>query len=160
MKTKMLIKEQNGAAVVEFAIVLPLLVLLLCGIIEFGLLFYNKQVITNASREGARAGIIAYDSDDPPGTHFSTDAQIIDIVEKYCEDHLITINNPHDNVDISFSSNGIPDPVRTDPTNFAFETPFTVTVEYDYHFLFSSVLGLGATMKIPGKTTMLKQQSL
>ncbi len=159
MKKKMFIKDQNGAAVVEFAIVLPLLVLLFCGMIEFGLLFYNKQVITNASREGARAGIIAYDRDDPPGTHFSTDAQIIDIVEKYCEGHLITINNPHDNVDISFSSNGIPDPDRTDHC-FTFETPFTVTVEYDYHFLFSSVLGLGATMKIPGKTTMLKQQSL
>jgi len=161
MKTPKIIKSEKGTAVVEFAIVLPLLVLILGGIIEFGLLFYNKQVITNASREGARAGIIAYDIDAPPGTHFFTDDQIkIDIVEKYCEDHLITINNPHDNVKISFSPDDIPDPDRTDPTSFTFETPFTVTVEYDYHFLFPSVLKLGSTMTISGMTTMLKQQSL
>lgn len=49
---------ENGAAAIEFALVLPILVLLVCGIIEFGLMFYNKQMITNASREGARAGIV------------------------------------------------------------------------------------------------------
>ena len=51
--------SQKGASLVEFALVLPLLMLILWGIIEFGLLLYNKQVITNASREGARAGIVA-----------------------------------------------------------------------------------------------------
>ena len=49
----MLRHNQKGAALIEFAIVLPLLLLLVFGAIEFGLLFYNKQVITNASREGA-----------------------------------------------------------------------------------------------------------
>jgi Flp pilus assembly protein TadG len=53
MKPKMIIKDQNGGAVVEFAIILPLLIALLFGIVEFGLLLYNKQIITNASREGA-----------------------------------------------------------------------------------------------------------
>ena len=45
--------SQKGASLVEFALVLPLLMLILLGMIEFGLLLYNKQVITNASREGA-----------------------------------------------------------------------------------------------------------
>jgi Flp pilus assembly protein TadG len=54
MKTKMMIRDQNGGAAVEFAIILPLLIALLFGIVEFGLLLYNKQIITNASREGAR----------------------------------------------------------------------------------------------------------
>jgi Flp pilus assembly protein TadG len=53
MKTKMMIRDQNGGAAVEFAIILPLLIALLFGIVEFGLLLYNKQIITNASREGA-----------------------------------------------------------------------------------------------------------
>ena len=57
MKKKIIIKDQRGAAVVEFAIVLPLLVLMVIGICEFGLLWYNSQVIINASREGARAAI-------------------------------------------------------------------------------------------------------
>ncbi|MGD8892889.1 MAG: pilus assembly protein, partial [Desulfobacterales bacterium] len=61
MKRKILIEDQNGATVVEFAIILPLLIVFLFGIIEFGLLLYNKQVITNASREGARAGLVVRD---------------------------------------------------------------------------------------------------
>ena len=53
------INDQKGAVAVEFAFVLPLLVVLLVGIMEFGLILYNQQVITNACREGARAGIVA-----------------------------------------------------------------------------------------------------
>ena len=52
--------DQKGVAAVEFAIVLPFLVLLICGTIEFGLMFYNKQVITNASREGVRSMITGF----------------------------------------------------------------------------------------------------
>ena len=52
------IKNQKGAALVEFAIVLPLLLVLVFGMIEFSIMFYDKAVITNASREGARAGIV------------------------------------------------------------------------------------------------------
>ena len=54
----MKIREQRGGAAVEFAIVLPVLVLLIFGMIEFSTLLYDKGVITNASREGARAGIV------------------------------------------------------------------------------------------------------
>ena len=52
--------SQKGAAMVEFALILiPLLMLITFGIIEFGMFMYNQQVLTNASREGARAGIVA-----------------------------------------------------------------------------------------------------
>ena len=52
-----LTQNQKGAAAVEFAIIFPLLVTLAFGIIELSVLFFNKAMITNASREGARAGI-------------------------------------------------------------------------------------------------------
>jgi len=48
-----------GLSVVEFAIILPLLFLLIFGILDFSVLLYNKAIITNASREGARFGIVA-----------------------------------------------------------------------------------------------------
>ena len=51
-------QHQKGAVAVEFALILPVLVLLLFGIVEFSLLMYNKQILTNASREGARYGIV------------------------------------------------------------------------------------------------------
>ena len=55
----MITKSQNGAAAVELGIILPLLILVLFGIIEFALLLFNQQIITNAAREGARAGIVS-----------------------------------------------------------------------------------------------------
>ncbi len=47
-------KNQEGAGLVEFAVLAPLLVVLLFGLLEFGQSLYAKEVLTNASREGAR----------------------------------------------------------------------------------------------------------
>jgi hypothetical protein len=51
-------KGEGGAVAVEFALCLPMLVTLFAGLIDFGLALYFQEVITNASREAARAGII------------------------------------------------------------------------------------------------------
>jgi Flp pilus assembly protein TadG len=47
-------RSQSGTAMLETAIVLPLLLLLLFGIFEFGLAFARMQALTNAAREAAR----------------------------------------------------------------------------------------------------------
>src|SRR3954470_19522556 len=49
---------RRGAAVVEFAVVSPLLVLLLLGMIECGRMIMVQQTITTAAREGARTAIV------------------------------------------------------------------------------------------------------
>lgn len=51
-------RAEQGVASVEFALLLPLLMALLMGTVELGLVLYDKAVITHASREGARAGIV------------------------------------------------------------------------------------------------------
>ena len=48
-------RSERGANLVEFAIVLPLLVLILAGMVDVGHAFNSYMVITNAAREGARA---------------------------------------------------------------------------------------------------------
>jgi Flp pilus assembly protein TadG len=53
-------RDRPGTAVVEMAIVLPLLLMLTIGAIEYGLLFLNAQQITNAARQGARIAILNY----------------------------------------------------------------------------------------------------
>ncbi len=53
----------EGAALVEFAVVLPLMLLVLFGMIDFGLLFQRYQVVTNAAREGARIAVLPGYSD-------------------------------------------------------------------------------------------------
>lgn len=45
---------QKGQSIVETALILPIIILILTGIIDFGLMFNNYLVITNASREAAR----------------------------------------------------------------------------------------------------------
>lgn len=47
-------KNTRGQALVEFALILPLLLLLMFGIIEFGRAFFQKNITINAAREGAR----------------------------------------------------------------------------------------------------------
>jgi Flp pilus assembly protein TadG len=47
---------QRGAAAIEFALVLPLLLTLVMGAIDWGWYFFIDQLVTNAAREGARAG--------------------------------------------------------------------------------------------------------
>jgi len=52
------INNREGQAAVELAIVLPLLILILCGIVDFGWMFTNQNIIDHCAREGARYGII------------------------------------------------------------------------------------------------------
>jgi Flp pilus assembly pilin Flp len=55
-------RDQEGAAAVEFALLLPLLVLLLFGMIEFGLAFNTRIQATNAAREAARQAVVGIDN--------------------------------------------------------------------------------------------------
>jgi hypothetical protein len=54
-------RGEDGAAAVEFALLLPLLVLLLFGFIQFGAAFNTRIQATNAAREAARAAVVGID---------------------------------------------------------------------------------------------------
>lgn len=51
-------RRERGAAAVELAIVLPLLVLVIMGLVDFGRLFFAQIGLASASREGARAASV------------------------------------------------------------------------------------------------------
>jgi hypothetical protein len=132
------IASQKGASAVEFALILPLLMLILWGIIEFGLVLYNKQVITNASREGARAGIVAATArlipgptTPPPASSCVTSnpadpVSISCVVGQYCRNHLISFSTTLTNPQVAVSGYA---------SDAAFGTNLTVTVSYTYQFL-------------------------
>jgi Flp pilus assembly protein TadG len=50
--------SDRGQAVIEMALTLPLLLLVVFGIFDFGFMFQRYEVITNAAREGARLGVL------------------------------------------------------------------------------------------------------
>lgn len=72
MRTR-LTRNERGAALIEAAITIPLMLLLSVAIFEFGRAYQTWQVLTNAAREGARVAIIS-------GT---TDAQVRSAVNNY-----------------------------------------------------------------------------
>ena len=132
-------RNKRGASAVEFALILPLLVCLLLGIVEFGLLMYNKAVITNASREGARAGIVFSPRPD--------EAAIKQVVSDYADTHVVTFDPNKPKPSTSLGANGSCD---------AFGEDLTVDVAYPYQFLVFSglvnLLGPGGAM--PGTVTL------
>ncbi len=50
--------DERGSALMESAIVLPMILLVMVGIFELGRAFQTWQVLTNAAREGARAAVV------------------------------------------------------------------------------------------------------
>jgi Flp pilus assembly protein TadG len=50
--------SEQGSELIEFAIVAPILMLLIAGIVDFGMLFRTYEAVTNAAREGARVGVL------------------------------------------------------------------------------------------------------
>jgi len=51
-------RDRRGTAVIEFAVVAPVFVMLVFGMIEYGRMVMVQQLLTNASREGARMGVL------------------------------------------------------------------------------------------------------
>jgi Flp pilus assembly protein TadG len=52
---------ERGVVMLEFVLIAPILLLLLCAIFDFGDAFFIKQIVTNAAREGARYGVVYAD---------------------------------------------------------------------------------------------------
>ena len=51
-------RRREGQSLVEFAIILPVFLLILAGIVDFGLGLYSQMTVINAAREGARLGVV------------------------------------------------------------------------------------------------------
>lgn len=82
--------SEKGQALVEFALVLPILILLVCGICEFGWLFGNQILANNACREAARYAAVYYKDDGL--TAVRTEAQ--NIAQNYSTAFNATIPTP------------------------------------------------------------------
>lgn len=137
-KTKLL-KNQNGAVAVAFSIILLLFLTLVFGIIEFGLLLFNKQVITNAGREGTRYGIVVR-------IPRRSDDKVVEEVKNYSESHLVTFGDGTLDIHLErkdADGNFLGNDADGNPILGQWGDYLTVTVTYPYDFLFLSGLGIG-----------------
>ncbi|KXS37906.1 MAG: TadE family protein [Halomonadaceae bacterium T82-2] len=139
--------KQHGAETVEFAISASLLFLLLFGIIEFSVALFDKATLTNASREGARTGILFR-----PGPRDLTaeDAAITAAVQDYADQYLISLGGAAAmSVDIQRQD-------LTGDATFNAGDALQVTVDYPYHFLLlpDFVGNLGGIINLNATTVM------
>jgi Flp pilus assembly protein TadG len=133
--------SQRGTSAVEFALILPLFILLLCGIIELSIALYDKAVLVNASREGARAGIVLRNPK-------LTNAQIQSIVLAYTQNTLITLGS---------DSTPTVTVVQSNPA--VFPNPISVTVTYTFSgFGFGPMLSaFNVPIVLTSTTTMINE---
>ena len=110
---KKLRRSKRGQSLVEIALILPILLIILFGILEFGRVFHSYLVITHAAREGARYGIISKD---------------VDEIKQKVQDASPGITLNLSDIDVNPS------------TNLTAGVPLTISVEYQVD-LFTPVLG-------------------
>lgn len=125
----------------EFALILTILLMVLLGIIEMSLALYDKAILTNASREGARAGIVL-------SSPKMSDAQIRAVVLNYTNGALISLGT---------TTAPTVTVVQSNPASFP--NPLRVTVSYTYKGLgVGTLLGaLGAPIVLTGSTSMVNE---
>jgi hypothetical protein len=130
-------RNRRAAAAVEFAVVAPVFFLMIFGMIEYGRMVMVQQVITNASREGARLAVL----DGASKTEIET--RVDEYLTSASIDTTLAV------VEV------LPDP----PTNAAFGDPITVTVSIP----FAEVSWLPSPMYLGGKTltatTVMRRES-
>ena len=115
------LNNEKGLATMEFALILPVLLFLVMGIIDFGMLMTSRASMVSASREGARAGIVV-------GVPSVTEAEIATVVR-----NALT-NSGWDRYEVASAI------VNVNGAGGAFGTDLTVVVNSNYSFLVLSKL--------------------
>jgi Flp pilus assembly protein TadG len=116
-RTDRLRRSDAGSVSLEFAILLPFLIMVLVGIIDGNLMLYDKVAITNAARAGARAGTVLKVSP-------LTTSQIAAITAASARSNLVTNGNP-----------ASPIVTVTQPSGTISGSPLQVAVSYTYQGL-------------------------
>jgi len=141
--------NERGASAVEFAIILPLLVLILWGIIEFSILLYDKAMITNLSREAARAAIVFGNRDFTLGqlqTWLEGDPYVSGIKARYTEQL------------VSFKPGGgvLPPQMSVVAAGTGAGSTIAIDVTYDYNWLYFPSW-FGAVKTLTARTAMRRE---
>jgi Flp pilus assembly protein TadG len=120
---------ERGAAVVELALLLPLLTILILGLIDLGLIVREHQILQNAAREGARFSALPQNNKLNKTTteQAQIDTDIKARVTAYAQGERITIDPNNITIDQSFLI----------PTGSSTEHGSQIVVLYNRSLLFS-----------------------
>jgi Flp pilus assembly protein TadG len=152
-------KSSNGQTMVEFAFILVLLLILVLGIMEFAIVLYDKAVLTDGCREGARAGVVFRADSNTFDYSPLTAAEIRTIVGNYLQDRLVTFGTGFDastDVTPQWSSDGGTTWNSILPTSPGSGDLLRVDVVFTYRFLGLPQLGAlsGPTLGMAARSIM------
>jgi Flp pilus assembly protein TadG len=88
------IRDEQGQTMTEFALVLPVLALLLFGVMQFGILFNNYITLTDAVRAGARKAAVSRQASDPKGDTEKAERAAADTLNQQKLTVTVTPNTP------------------------------------------------------------------
>jgi len=149
----------DGQTLVEFVLIFILLLAVVFGIIEFALISFDKVMITHASREAAREGVLF--RVDPVTYDYSplTDTEIKNAVNDSIQNNLVTFGAPFDaNTDVtaSWSADGGSTWTSTLPTEAGTGEMLRVEVRFSYSYLLlPNFLNFGgSTLNLTSSSTM------
>ncbi len=141
MKSCTILRRQNGSSAVEAAIILSFFMLIVFGIVEWSLYLYNDHIITDASRRGARRGIVQ-------ASPKISEGEIQATVLSYTGDNLVTFGTQ---TPPSVAVKNLSDPTMASPIRCTkFGDDLQVAVSYDYQFLLLPAFTFGRVS--PSKT--------
>jgi Flp pilus assembly protein TadG len=137
----------GGATVIEFAIIAPIFLLLIAGALDFGHAWYMRQVITNASREGARYGITF--KTNSSGVRFKPNSLNPSIQQYVLNNYLSNALPANANPTVTPGGAGYTSGTKGDAVEV------TVTAVKVWFILSSFLPGVGDQKTIQAKTVML-----
>ncbi len=123
-------RRERGQSLVEFAVILPFILISLIGVIEVTTMFVHHVSVVNASRDGARIG----------SKGSATDAEIRSLA---ANDLAKLPNGINPTADVTISRTPVPG-----------ETAIAVTACYDHHLLLHITLVMPETLRLCSTTTM------
>jgi Flp pilus assembly protein TadG len=115
-------RRQRGQSLVETAVIVPILLLLVAAVVDFGRIFDAYIVLTNAVREGARYGTLR---DPQPPVDEVANVVVVDVLGSGTNITHMELFNATDNVNVLMSSKAV-----------------TVTATYDFDLWFGGIVGI------------------
>lgn len=133
-------KPQRGAAALEFALVAPLLIILIFGVVDFGMMINSQAVFANATRDGARTG-----------SFFGTKSEITSVITS----ETSYLNGLVENVQVNVTCRK---PTGTACSNYDLDREpgdtVSVKITFTHRWLTPGLLGLPSTSTITKTSEM------
>lgn len=143
--------ESRGQGMVEFALVIPIVIAMIFGILELGWLLYNNHTVSNATREGARYAMV---NSGERSAETASKASVQNVVNEYVAN--LTGSVIVESVAFEEVDRETMDPAAVNAPENSVITVVTVETSYQYEPLVGMITGIGS-LTLTSDSTVIAQ---